>query len=78
MTAQPVIVALSDTRHEALNQTTVSVMQKCNDVSPNVLGSIYDVTVECRTRADGHFLFVYMEETAILVLLEVEVFEGRK
>ena len=78
MTAQPVIVALSDTRHEALDQTTVSVMQKCNHVSPNVLGSIYDVTVECRTRAVGHFLFVYMEETAILILLEVEVFEGRK
>ena len=75
---QPLIVALTDTHHEKLNQTIVDGMQKCNDVSPNVLGSIYEVIMGCHTRVVGQILYVYMERRAGLILLEVQVFERCK
>ena len=73
----PLSVAVSHTVHAStFDQTFVDGMQECNNVTPDVLGSIYDVTIECV--ATGQYLYVYMESNAVwLTLLEVEVFDER-
>ena len=70
----PLSVAVSHTVHvSTFDQTFVDGMQECDNVTPDVLGSIYDVTIECN--AIGQYLYVYMESNAVwLTLLEVEVF----
>ena len=74
----PLSVAVSGAVHvSTFDQTFVDSMQKCNNVTPEVLGSIYDAIVECS--AIGQYLHVYMASDAVwLTLLEVEVFEGSR
>ena len=75
----PLTVALSYTITGTLDANIVASMNECNDVIPDAIGSIYDVTMECYTAPVGQFLYVYMAASAAwLTLLEVEVFEGSK